>query len=418
MPNQQNSVADIKPIRSIAIIGGGIGGLALGHLLLGTDYKVTIYERDVTPKSRQQGFYIGLNLEGQSVLQRIKSSCSALEKILHSDNALTGLSLLDENLKDLLTIRNNELGVLVSRWGLREALTQNLNIEWNKRFEMYEELEDRIVLHFEDGTTAEADFLIGADGARSRVRKQCYPTLQTELIHIMSIGGTIPLSKSDTAPTLKNIAEDNFLRIFGREGHSLLLFSYFDPHGEKRFLWAISWPHPEDRLNISDQKDALQLAVTKAKQFFAHKDVAALLQQTPVDEVFLPRPLRSLALKNVPKTPTKTGRRVTLLGDAAHLMTTHRGLGANTALLDALDLATILKQQQQQQQRNTWLDAIAQYEIKMFKRGIEAVKASLTMTRIIHARGYASWLRNWVIWTLGRLLNLSAAIRRLIGKRK
>jgi hypothetical protein len=39
--------------------------------------------------------------------------------------------------------------------GLRQALTQNLNIVWNKKFTKYEENESRVIAYFEDGTTAE-----------------------------------------------------------------------------------------------------------------------------------------------------------------------------------------------------------------------------------------------------------------------
>jgi 2-polyprenyl-6-methoxyphenol hydroxylase-like FAD-dependent oxidoreductase len=67
---------------------------------------------------------------------------------------------------------------LINRWKLREALAKGLPIEWNKKFTHYEEKEDSVTAYFEDGTSIEADILIGADGAKSRVRKQRAPTVE------------------------------------------------------------------------------------------------------------------------------------------------------------------------------------------------------------------------------------------------
>ncbi len=54
---------------------------------------------------------------------------------------------------------------------------------------------------------------------------------------------------------------------------------------------------------------------------------------------------------------------MTLLGDAAHAMTTHRGLGANTAFQDAVDLAKALKS-------DNWHSTLTNYESVMINRGI------------------------------------------------
>ena len=50
--------------KRIAIIGGGIGGLALAHALRNTSYIVTVYERDAQAGAREQGYQIGINADG------------------------------------------------------------------------------------------------------------------------------------------------------------------------------------------------------------------------------------------------------------------------------------------------------------------------------------------------------------------
>ena len=91
----------------------------------------------------------------------------------------------------------------------------------------------------------------------------------------------------------------------------------------------------------------------------------------------------------------KTSTRVTLLGDAAHAMTTHRGIGANTAFADAFDLAKALMRED-----DPW-KGIAEYEQTMIKRGFEAVRASKQMTETIHTAGVKGVFRNMVIRAVG-----------------
>jgi hypothetical protein len=50
---------------------------------------------------------------------------------------------------------------------LRQWLCTNVNIEWNKRFDHYEETESGITVYFDDGTSASGDILVGADGGKS-----------------------------------------------------------------------------------------------------------------------------------------------------------------------------------------------------------------------------------------------------------
>jgi 2-polyprenyl-6-methoxyphenol hydroxylase-like FAD-dependent oxidoreductase len=77
---------------------------------------------------------------------------------------------------------------------------------------------------------------------------------------------------------------------------------------------------------------------------------------------------------SLPVEPWSTGP-VTLLGDAIHTMTPGRGVGANTALLDALLLSHQLESVRDG--RASQHDAVAAYEQAMRQYGAEAVQASL-----------------------------------------
>jgi len=99
----------------------------------------------------------------------------------------------------------------------------------------------------------------------------------------------------------------------------------------------------------------------------------------------------SIPNKNI--TLGKTSR-VTLLGDAMHPMTTHGGLGANTALMDAFKLNEAL-------QNEDWYQGLERYEVDLLKRGYYAVNVSLQTTRRIHTKGN---MGKYILWTVGRIV--------------
>jgi 2-polyprenyl-6-methoxyphenol hydroxylase-like FAD-dependent oxidoreductase len=68
-------------------------------------------------------------------------------------------------------------------------------VQFNKRFLRYEETPDGAIrAHFEDGSSAQADLLVAADGVNSGVRKQYLPQAEPIDTGVVGIGGTIPLT--------------------------------------------------------------------------------------------------------------------------------------------------------------------------------------------------------------------------------
>ena len=67
-------------------------------------------------------------------------------------------------------------------------------MHWGKTFTRYELRDDSVRAIFADGTHADGDILVGADGSNSRVRHQRLPELQRQELGIVNIAGRVPLT--------------------------------------------------------------------------------------------------------------------------------------------------------------------------------------------------------------------------------
>ena len=142
---------------------------------------------------------IGLNGNGEKAL--LDLSIPSLTTFITAYNTPhRSFKMVDANFEKLMQfpIGGKGQGCLIDRWMLHAMLQEGIGgegeeevkIEWGKRFERYEETENGVVAYFEDGTKAEGDILVGADGARSRVRQQrtnqiVYPLILTLFYFIL-----------------------------------------------------------------------------------------------------------------------------------------------------------------------------------------------------------------------------------------
>ena len=72
--------------------------------------------------------------------------------------------------------------IRANRSRLREWLATNIDVQWGKTVAKIEENKDKVILHFEDGTSAEGDALIGCDGVNSLGKARPAEALSTWLI--------------------------------------------------------------------------------------------------------------------------------------------------------------------------------------------------------------------------------------------
>ena len=308
------------------IIGAGIGGLATAHALLQLGHSVRVYE--AAPELREVGAGVVLGANAMRALHQL----SLYEAVHPHGTPVTVLHLRNQRGQFLQTADTSaftrHLGfdnLGLHRAALQQALLENLpagTVHLGCPFERFEETPVGVTAYFADGTTAATDALIGADGVRSKVRRQLLPRALPRYA-----GYTCWRAVVD-ASSLQLPAGES-CETWGQAGRR---FGYV-PVGGGRVYWFACLNSPEPR-NPKFQA----YRSTDLRQEFAgfHAPVPELLAFTSDDQLLWNdildlKPLRQLAYG-----------RVLLLGDAGHATTPNMGQGAGMAVEDAAVLAQCL----------------------------------------------------------------------------
>jgi len=381
----------------VAIIGGGMGGLCLANGLKKAGIRVAVYERDQSPDSRPQGYRIHIDPQGSTALHAcLPQHLWDLFRSTDGDFS-RGFSIVTEQLHELLNLARSQASGTedpiarhrsISRITLRRILLAGLEgeVQFNKRFLRYEETPDGAIrAHFEDGSSAEADLLVAADGVHSGVRKQYLPHAEPIDTGVVGIGGTIPLTHGvmAVAPHLlldgpvmvvPATACSMFMAMWkrsGEAGQTLRRLGIEGPlPGDEDYLILAIGGRPDffglDAASVTGRalKDALRRTVAGW-----HPSLRKLVEMLDEQQLFLNH-MRTAP----PPVPWKSAQ-ITLLGDAIHSMTPYRGIGGNIALKDAALLSSQLLQVHRGER--PLLHAIAEYEASMREYAFAAVADSL-----------------------------------------
>jgi 2-polyprenyl-6-methoxyphenol hydroxylase-like FAD-dependent oxidoreductase len=166
----------------IAIAGAGLGGLTLARVLHVHGIESVVYERDASPTARVQGGSLDLTVEaGQRALREagLTGGFRAIARPEGQDLVVydhTGALLLRRETPDEVTPFGRPEA---DRPALRKLLLDSLpagTVHWGQAVVEAAPLPGgRHRLQLSDGTTAEGDLLVGADGASSRIRPLVTP---------------------------------------------------------------------------------------------------------------------------------------------------------------------------------------------------------------------------------------------------
>lgn len=432
------------PLR-VAVIGGGLGGLCLAQgLKRAGDVEVTVYERDRTRTDRLQGYRIHIDPAGSRALHECLPAELYIAFVSTRGMSGGGFGMMTEGLRELIFFEVGERDIepdpvashkSVSRITLRQVLLAGLeeNVHFDKTFARYErDADGSLVAHFEDGSSATADVLVGADGGNSRVRRQLLPHAQRIDTGVVSVGGKLALTAAVRAIIPPNLfrgpaliaapkgrsmflAVQEFAHrpaaadaIGGDDGAAALYPGLLFDNTDDYLMWgfgarrsAYGFVEEPERLD----GPALQRAVLRLIDDW-HPTLRRLVAEADPTTVSL-LPIRTA----VPVEPWPAST-VTLLGDAIHSMTPYRGIGANVALRDAALLCRRLTAAARGEEQ--LVAAIAAYEAEMREYGFAAVRDSLrAMEQAVSENGVARTLTR----TAFRTINAVPPLKRRVTAR-
>ncbi|CAI7639874.1 unnamed protein product [Penicillium glandicola] len=368
------------PAPKIVIIGAGPSGLLLARLLQVNSIPCIIYEADFSPHVRNQGGTLDLHPRaGQAALKAAGLFDEFLKHSRPEGEAMKlikpdGSVLWDDNPIVTSQATQSELDGQgrdrpeIDRVKLRDILLSSLEeetVRWGKkvmRVESDPSTRGKHTIVFADFTTdTSIDLLVGADGAWSKVR----PLLTHERPFYSGIT-TIELWALDVD------AQDPWLRscFMFDEGRALQC----QRQGTGAVRAYASLRVPEGWLDDCGIDFLNSQGTTRQEMIDKYwSDCSADVKRVILSakDELIPRKLYMLPVGIQWKS--KLG--VTLLGDAAHLMTPFAGVGVNVALADAMDLAKAIVRRKESVVAKARSDAynigvaVEEYEKEMFERG-------------------------------------------------
>jgi 2-polyprenyl-6-methoxyphenol hydroxylase-like FAD-dependent oxidoreductase len=388
-------IADKENYPHVAIIGGGIGGVALAVACLHRGIPFTLYERDSGFNTRSQGYGLTLQqaskaIEGLGIFSLEEGVISTRHLVHTTEGKVIGEWGMRKWMQSDVSKSPKRTNIHIARQSLRLALLQQLGgdeaVQWNHQLIDFKECEDEgIDLKFQvngEIKNAKADLVVGADGIRSLVRRlligeDCTPLRYLGCIVILGICPLKALEGLDS-PLL------DMATVFQTANGNERI--YIMPYSPDSVMWQLSFPMPEkDAKALSDQgAKALKEEACLRTQW--HDPIPQILAATLEAQISgYPVYDRELLESEL----LEKGGQMTLIGDAAHPMSPFKGQGANQALLDALALARGItrgcRPLSQWREAGIRKSVLTEFESEMLERSASKVKYSAAAAAFLHS---------------------------------
>ncbi|KAL1881462.1 hypothetical protein VTK73DRAFT_3524 [Phialemonium thermophilum] len=331
-----------NPFR-IAVVGGGIGGLCAALSLHYHSSKIApgavaidVYEQ--APEYKEIGAGLGIGINAAKLLHRIGVG-EAVNNISGHRNGVwitfrrydTGAEILTVPVNDREAIRQSPvhraefLSLLVDAVKSRGAATLHVN----KRCVELKEVGNAVELRFEDGTTAEANLVVGCDGIHSVIRGQ-FRSDNPKYSGRIAYRGLVPIRHLESWWPFQTYSAS----WLGPDKHFLVF-----PISRNTILNIVAFVTAED----DETKESWSVTGTRAEvaEAFASfeptvRKTISFMNENPTKWVLNDRDLLDQWVYGNGK--------IVLMGDAAHAMLPHQGAGAGQAIEDGYILGRAISE--------------------------------------------------------------------------
>jgi salicylate hydroxylase len=316
--------------KSIAMIGGGIGGVAAALSLLRAGFDVHVYEQ--ARALREVGAGIQISPNASRVIQSLGLGAE-LAKIgvrplgIQQRRWQDGRALLKTPLGDAVIEAFGFPYYQVHRGDLLAMLTAALppeRLHLGHRLTAFEDGGGRVRMQFDNGARAEADVMVGADGIHSTVRSALFGAEQPRYSGGIAYRGLIP------AERLRGLGLETTMQIWmGPRGHVVVYFVAgkrylnFVANADRDVSMLESWVEPGDPNELRATYEGWDPKLRAILDGVSETFIWGIFERAPLARW--------------------SAGRVTLLGDACHAMQPHMAQGAAQALEDGVTLTRCLQ---------------------------------------------------------------------------
>ncbi len=306
----------------VAIVGGGVGGLALATALADSGIDLTVFERG--SEVAHTGLGLLLLENGLDAL----SSLGLRDDICELSNPLD-LAVLRDPRGEVFRRAELQEHRGIARFDLMRLLASGVprqQLRWSRAVVGVEAADDGVELRFPDGRAERFDLVVGADGVHSAVRGALSPDWRAVESPVRELVSTC------VAPDVAAKYDRTFLKTLD-PGGGLAVGVVPAAHG--MVIWFLQydarrWP------DLPRSSEARSLFARGLVGNWADP-VRDLVERTDYSGSHVWRTVEARA-----PAPLALGR-VALMGDAAHPNPTLTSQGANAALVDAVVLADVLR---------------------------------------------------------------------------
>ncbi len=327
--------SDERNIMHAVVIGGSIAGPLAAMGIVAQGGSATVYEAHPEHAGATVGAWLTVAVNGLAAMRALGvhreiMACgfpSRTIELVSGTGKVLGAVPVGGELPDgtlTHTLRRPDLYRTIAEL----AAAKGVRLEYGKRFASATVEHGRAIARFEDGTEAEGDLLIGADGVHSRVRSVIDPGApQPRYCGLLGFGGITPAGRIELAP-------GTYRMVFGHRA----FFGYtVAPDGEVWWFANVPQREPFGRDELAARTQAewrAWLVALLRRDRGPMADIAAATEGT----------ITITNQHELPTVPVWHRGPLVILGDAAHAADPSSGQGVSMAAEDAVELASCLRE--------------------------------------------------------------------------